>query len=130
MTHALHRMRDGIHGVRFELAAAHLNHRLRGAESDRDEGFVRDLCERLEIELSIELADGLANSPNVEERARNLRYRFLNRAADRFDARYIALAHHADDQAETVMMRLLRGSGAAGLAAMESGGPGRSAARC
>ncbi|HEY1851911.1 MAG TPA: tRNA lysidine(34) synthetase TilS [Candidatus Binataceae bacterium] len=125
LTHALHRLRDGLLGVRFELAAAHLNHRLRGAESDRDERFVRELCERLEIELSVELADGLANSSNLEERARNLRYRFLNRAADCFDARYIALAHHADDQAETVMMRLLRGSGAAGLAAMESVGPGR-----
>jgi tRNA(Ile)-lysidine synthase len=125
LTHALHRMRDGIRGVRFELAAAHLNHRLRGVESDRDERFVRELCDRLKIELSVELADGLANSSNLEERARNLRHEFLSRAADRFDARYIALAHHADDQAETVMMRLLRGSGAAGLAAMESAGPGR-----
>jgi tRNA(Ile)-lysidine synthase len=125
MTHALHCLRDGVQGVRFELAAAHLNHGLRGAESDRDERFVRELCDRLKIELSIELADGLANSSNLEERARHERYRFLNRVADRFDARHIALAHHADDQAETVMMRLLRGSGAAGLAAMESAGPGR-----
>jgi tRNA(Ile)-lysidine synthase len=125
MTHAIHRMRDGIHGVRFELAAAHLNHRLRGDESDRDERFVRELCDRLKIELSVELADGLANSSNLEERARNLRHSFLNRVADRFDVRHIALAHHADDQAETVMMRLLRGSGAAGLAAMELAGPGR-----
>lgn len=125
MTHALHRMRGELPGVLLELAAAHLNHRLRGAESDRDERFVRELCDRLKIELSVELADGLANASNLEERARHERYRFLNRVADRFDARHIALAHHADDQAETVMMRLLRGTGAAGLAAMESVGPGR-----
>jgi tRNA(Ile)-lysidine synthase len=125
MTHALHRLRGELPGVRFELAAAHLNHGLRGAESDRDERFVRELCDKLKIELSVELAAGLANSSNLEERARNLRHSFLNRVADGFGARHIALAHHADDQAETVMMRLLRGSGAAGLAAMESAGPGR-----
>ena len=55
------------------LAAAHLNHRLRGAESERDEAFVRDLCARLGIELSVGIADGLdASMANLEEGSRRL----------------------------------------------------------
>jgi tRNA(Ile)-lysidine synthase len=110
----------------YRLAAAHLNHGIRGAESDRDETFVRELCARCEIDLLVERAsDLLSDTPNLEERARDARQAFFNAAADRIDADYIALAHHADDQAETVMMRLLRGAGAAGLAAMAERGPGR-----
>jgi tRNA(Ile)-lysidine synthase len=129
LIHALHRLGGSLkrdenqHG--YLLTAAHLNHQLRDAESDRDERFVRELCERLQIELIVERTDSLLGVSNLEERARDLRHEFLNRAADRIGARRIALAHHADDQAETVMMRLLRGSGAAGLAAMASAGPGR-----
>jgi tRNA(Ile)-lysidine synthase len=109
----------------YELVAAHLNHRLRGAEADRDENFVRELCAKLGVELVVEQARGLqSSSPNLEERARELRYAFLNRVAERVKANYIAIAHHADDQAETVLMRLLRGSGARGLAAMATHGPG------
>ena len=125
LMHALHRHSDGVGQPGYHLIAAHLNHQLRGAESDRDERFVGELCDRLQIELIVERADGLVDSSNLEERARNLRHEFLNRTADQVGARHIALAHHADDQAETVMMRLLRGSGAAGLAAMDSTGPGR-----
>jgi tRNA(Ile)-lysidine synthase len=97
--------------------AAHLNHRIRGAEADRDEAFVRKLCEKLGIELIVECAHGLS-SPNLEERARVVRYEFLDRVARSIHARYILLAHHADDQAETALLRLLRGSGIAGLGAM------------
>ena len=125
LIHALHSLRDGHDSIPYELTAAHLNHGLRGEESDRDENFVRELCNRLQIELFVELADGLADVSNLEERARDLRYEFLNRIADKIGAQRIALAHHADDQAETVMMRLMRGSGAAGLAAMGGKGPGR-----
>jgi tRNA(Ile)-lysidine synthase len=112
--------------ARFRLTAAHFNHRLRGAESDRDEEFVRRLCAELEIEFVSERAGRChASMPNLEERSRELRLAFLNRAADRFGASLIALAHHSDDQAETVLMRLLRGAGAAGLGAMAERGPGR-----
>ncbi len=108
------------------VAAGHLNHRIRGAESDRDEKFVRELCKRHGVELIVERAGDLsADTPNLEERAREARHAFLNAAADRIGAEYIALAHQADDQAETIMMRLLRGAGAAGLAAMAERGPGR-----
>jgi tRNA(Ile)-lysidine synthase len=110
----------------FTIAAAHLNHAIRGAESDRDEAFVRALCARCEVELAVERAQGLASdTPNLEERAREARHAFLNSIADRLGADYIAVAHHADDQAETVMMRLLRGTGAAGLSAMAERAPGR-----
>jgi tRNA(Ile)-lysidine synthase len=122
LTHALYRLRDRLG---YSLMAAHLNHRLRGDESDRDEHFVRDLCKRLRIELVVEWAEELANSSNLEERARDLRYAFLNRTADRVGAHHVAVAHHADDQVETVVLRLLRGSGVAGLGVMDTVGPGR-----
>ena len=125
LTHALCRIRADRDSPRYTLTAAHLNHRLRGAESDRDERFVRELCRRLEIELIAEQVATPIVSSNIEERARDLRYQFLNRTADRVGASLIALAHHGDDQAETVILRLLRGSGAAGLAAMDVFGPGR-----
>lgn len=111
--------------ARQQLAAAHLNHHLRGAESDRDEVFVRELCARLGISLHVGHAELGADSANLEERARDARYLFLNRIADETGARYIAVAHHADDQAETVMMRLIRGTGLDGLAGMAERGPGR-----
>lgn len=126
LTHALLRLREGRRTrIPYVLSAAHLNHRLRGDESDRDERFVRELCARLGIDLTVEHAVGLDGGSNLEERARKLRYDFLSRTADRLGTRFVAVAHHADDQAETVLMRLLRGSGAAGLAAMETSGPER-----
>lgn len=123
LTHALKDLRGR---VGFRLYAAHLNHRVRGMEADRDEAFVRQLCALLEIELIVERAAELKSTvSNFEERARATRREFLNRAADRVEADLVALAHQADDQAETVLMRFLRGSGAAGLAAMAEHGPGR-----
>lgn len=109
----------------YELFAAHLNHALRGAESDRDEAFVRGLCARMGIHLAVERADGLERVPgNLEERARTVRHQFLKAAARQMGADYIALAHQADDQAETVLMRLMRGAGVAGLGAMLASAPG------
>ncbi len=122
MIHALTRLRAHF---QFELIAAHLNHGLRGAESNRDESFVRGLCASLGIELYVERTESLSTAAsNLEERARELRYEFLNRIAAQIGATRIALAHHADDQAETVLTRLLRGSGVTGLRAMTESGPG------
>ncbi len=115
----LHVLRELAPRFGLRLAAAHLNHRLRGAESDRDETFVRDLCSTLGVELAVEQSSVLDRAaPNLEERAREARYAFLSGAAAQLGASHIATAHHADDQAETVMLRLLRGAGAAGLGAM------------
>ena len=126
LLHAILALRDRKRGPSIRIAAAHLNHCIRGAEADRDEAFVRELCAMLGVELVIEQAVGLTTAtPNLEERARAARYAFLERTAARFGAAHIAIAHHADDQAETVLMRLLRGSGVQGLGAMAEYGPGR-----
>ena len=125
LTCALLELRERL-GLR--IAAAHLNHRIRGDESDRDEAFVRAMCVRLGVELIVERAEGLGasiSSANLEERAREVRRDFLGRVADRIGADFVALGHHRDDQAETVLMRLMRGAGAAGMAAMAERGPGR-----
>jgi tRNA(Ile)-lysidine synthase len=112
--------------ARYHLVAAHLNHGLRAAEADRDEAFVRALCMRLGVELEVERAQDLdASAGNLEERARLRRHEFLNCVAARFNAQHIALAHHSDDQAETVLLRMLRGCGIAGAAGMAETGPGR-----
>jgi tRNA(Ile)-lysidine synthase len=116
LLHALVALRPRFN---FELTATHLNHGLRGAESDRDEVFVRDLCAHIGVPLTVERASGLDQSQgNIEERARIARHQFLKATANRIGADYIALAHQGDDQAETVLMRLLRGAGVTGLGAM------------
>ncbi len=123
LLHVLLELRDRFG---YRVAAAHYNHRLRGAESERDEAFVRELCEKLGVDLRVGRASGLDRSMgNLEERARDLRHAFIRRVADDLDAAYIVLAHHADDQAETVLLRLLRGSGVSGLGAMAQIGPRR-----
>ncbi len=112
----------------LRIAAAHLNHRIRGDESDRDETFVRAQCAPRGGVFIVERAEGLdasISSANLEERAREVRRDFLGRVADRIGADFVALGHHRDDQAETVLMRLRRGAGAAGMAAMAEHGPGR-----
>jgi tRNA(Ile)-lysidine synthase len=115
----LHALRELAPRFGYRLAAAHLNHRLRAAESDRDESFVRELCAALGVELIVEQTnDPYPAARNLEERARQVRYAFLADAATQLGGSFIATAHHADDQAETVMLRLLRGAGAAGLGAM------------
>ena len=102
----------------YELIAAHVNHALRGADSDEDEAFVRDLCATLDVELHI--APGILDERAIRDRgleaaAREVRYARLAEIRERTGARFIATAHHQDDQAETVLMRLLTGSGIAGL---------------
>lgn len=110
------RQREGAPG---RLLIAHLNHQLRGPEADEDEQFVRALAERLVLPVFIERADILeqarAAKENLEATARHRRYDFLRRVAEENGAAYVLTAHTQDDQAETVLMRLLRGSGAAGL---------------
>lgn len=104
------------------LYAAHLNHQLRGTESDADEAFVVDLCRQLNIqcEASRVPPERLASNSGVglEAAARAVRYEFLRQTAERMGARYVVTAHTADDQAETILHRILRGTGLAGLAGM------------
>ena len=105
------------------VVAAHFNHRLRGEASDRDEAFVRDWCDAHGIPFvsGAEDVKAFASSEGLsaEEAARELRYGFLRREAAKLGAAVrIYTAHHADDQAETVVMNLIRGTGTAGLCGM------------
>ena len=109
-------------GFSPRLVAAHLNHCLRGTESDRDEEFVRSLAEQYRIPLECRRVDVKEHSRrerlNLEDAGRRARIGFLSELRDSWHATAVALAHHADDQAETVLMRLLRGAGPGGLAGM------------
>ena len=106
----------------LRLTAAHLNHGLRGSDADADAALCRKLCAK----LGIELIEGRADVPRIardsaqglEAAARKARYRFLREVRLRCGADRIALAHHLDDQAETVLMHLLRGAGPEGVCGM------------
>ena len=104
----------------FSVAAAHFNHRLRGAEADRDEAFVRDYCAKHGIPFVSGSGDVRSFSEkeglSIEEAARQLRYDVLKESAEENGADAILTAHHADDNAETVLLSLIRGTGSAGLA--------------
>jgi len=116
---------DSVALLRFLLEegkrplVAHVNHQLRGADSDADEQFVRDLaasfrlpCRTLAIDVK---AQASRTGENLEAVARRLRYDFLIRIAQENNADWVATGHTADDQAETVLHRLLRGAGIQGL---------------
>ena len=106
----------------FELCAVHVEHGIRGESSRRDEEFVRELCEREGVPLRIYHERALdyarRNSLSVEEAARLLRYRDFEDALSEMKADRIALAHHKNDQAETFLFNLIRGSSLKGLTAM------------
>jgi tRNA(Ile)-lysidine synthase len=103
------------------ICVAHLNHHLR-ADSDLDEAFVVELCRTLDVACEVgHVAVGpLANASGdgIEAAARAARYDFLETTAGRFGARFVATAHTADDQAETILHRIVRGTGLRGLSGM------------
>ena len=96
--------------LNIQLEAAHFNHHLRGAESDRDEAFVREFCDRYDIPLHIGGGEVVAGKKGLEAAARDARYAFLRSLPGK-----IATAHTADDNAETVLLHLVRGTGLKGL---------------
>ena len=108
--------------LNLQLHLAHLNHLLRGGEAAADAEFARRLAEESNCPYSIEavaVADYAQEQKiSLQDAARKLRYQFLRRLAREQGAAKIALGHNADDQAETVLMRLLRGSGPEGLCAI------------
>jgi len=104
--------------LQVEVIAAHVNHHLRADESDGDERFVRELCARLNVTLHV--ADGTLDPQAIRHRgieaaAREVRHARLHEIREAVGMRWIATAHQLDDQAETVLMRLMTGSGLAGL---------------
>lgn len=105
--------------LHISLFAAHLNHGIRGEEADRDEGFCIKTCEKRGIPIETRHVsvptEAKRTGEGLEECARRLRYAFLNECAAKYGCTKIATAHHADDNVETVLLHLIRGSGAAGL---------------
>jgi len=121
MLYALHRLAGEYPGLEG-LHVAHLNHQLRGAQSDGDANFVAKHAEKLSLPVSIESLDvrswSQESSESLETAARQLRYQALERIATAHGCCKVALAHHADDQAETILYRILRGTGIRGLGGM------------
>ena len=120
----LHRLAE----ERLHLVVAHLNHCLRGNASDGDEEFVSGLAQRYGLPFASRRVDVAALARDarlsLEDAGRRARYDFFADTAQTHGATGIALAHHLDDQAETVLIRLLRGAGGSGLSAMASSSQG------
>ncbi|MGD0896696.1 MAG: tRNA lysidine(34) synthetase TilS [Thermoguttaceae bacterium] len=133
-------------GYPGRIGVAHVNHQLRGGESDADEALVADLCRRLDLPCEVGRVGGLSRfscqrkwdcpllthdsdrvpsrgGQGLESAARRARYAFLQEAAARTGARYVVTAHTADDQAETILHHILRGTGLRGLAGISRARP-------
>ena len=113
----------GLLHVGQPLVAAHCNFHLRGEESDADEAFVRQLCEERGVKLYVEHFDTEVYAKqqriSIEMAARELRYDFFEKLRQQLGADTIAVAHHRDDNVETLLLNLVRGSGLKGLCAMQ-----------
>ncbi|MFZ5863326.1 MAG: tRNA lysidine(34) synthetase TilS [Nitrospirota bacterium] len=115
----LHVLREISRDAGFSVHAAHFDHGLRGAQSAEESNAVADIAARWGVPCAIERAqEGSISSRGMglQAAARAARYEFFDRVADAVNARWIATAHTADDQAETVLMRWLRGAGPSALA--------------
>ena len=108
--------------LNFPIIALHCNFHLRGNESDWDEAFVTKLCQRFHVELHIRHFDtrlyAQKHQASIEMAARDLRYGWFQEMIRETNAQAVAVAHHQDDQAETVLLNLLRGTGIRGLCGM------------
>ena len=106
-------------GLTFDITAAHVNHMLRGSESDRDESFVRNFCKENSVPLKVLKIDVASEAANlkkgVEETARHLRYEFFRSLVCDSSGAFIFVAHTLTDSIETVVMNMLRGGGLRGF---------------
>ena len=106
----------------YTCVAAHCNFQLRGAESDRDEAFVRSLCAQMQVTLEVTRFDTSAyartHNVSIEMAARELRYTWFEEVAQQHHCQAVCVAHHQNDQAETILLNLRRGAGLRGLAGM------------
>ncbi|MDR3560000.1 MAG: tRNA lysidine(34) synthetase TilS [Negativicutes bacterium] len=119
LVHLLHRL---VPEYGLTLAVAHVNHMFRGAESEADAAFVGQFCARLGLmyhQADIDVPHFIRNNRySPQEAARILRYRYLRQVAATMGGAKIATGHQRDDQAETVLLNLLRGAGSAGMTGM------------
>ena len=113
---------DVLVSAGYTCVAAHCNFGLRGAESDRDEMFVRELCKQMGVALEVTHFDTFAyaraHNVGIEVAARELRYTWFDEVAKQHGCQAVAVAHHQNDQAETILLNLKRGAGLRGLAGM------------
>ncbi len=107
----------------YYCIATHCNFHLRGDESDRDQEFVQAFCDHLSVPLHIAHFDtkkyAAENNMSIEMAAREQRYQYFDKLSDDLNIKYIAVAHHADDQSETFLLNLIRGTGIRGLSGMK-----------
>jgi len=105
-------------GWNLSLSVGHVQHHLRGDAAEQDAAFVAELADGMDLPMLRGDIDPAAAKGNLESRVRRMRYHALTEMADTVGATFIACAHHGDDQLETLLMRLMRGSSAKGMAAM------------
>ena len=112
-----------LHEAGYRVHAAHCNFRLRGEESDRDERFCVELCERLDVELHRAHFDTRTyaeqHKVSIEMAARELRYKWFGQLREDIGAAGVCVAHHRDDSVETVLLNLIRGTGLRGLTGIQ-----------
>lgn len=101
--------------IGFTLSAIHINHSLRGLDSDADESFVEGFCKSKDMAFHVATWHGPAKSENLQEAARCFRYDSFLKYARSINADIIAVAHNLEDQAETILINLIRGTGLDGL---------------
>lgn len=104
----------------LELHIAHINYNLRGKDAKRDELFVKKLGKKYGIEVSVFVPKKAQYKGNLENSLRKIRYDYFEILRKKLNFDLIAVAHNQDDQAETVLMRIIRGSGLSGLGAMKA----------
>ncbi len=116
LLHILYELKDKFN---LDLGAIHINHMLRGNESDADEKYIINLCDELGIKHYVKRIniEYVAKDSNVslEVAGRNERYKAFEEIRNKYNYNKIAVAHNANDQAETVLMRIMRGTGLEGL---------------
>ena len=121
LLHILHRLKEPFN---LKLGAIHINHMLRGEEADNDEKYIIKLCDELGINHYVKRIDieYVARDTNVslEVAGRNERYKAFEEIKEKYEYNKIAVAHNANDQAETVLMRIMRGTGLEGLTGIKA----------
>jgi len=122
LVHLLYRLRQSNKSMKLQLGAVYVNHQIRKRASKKEEQFCQHLCDSLSLPLTIVCGDvptvAKSDRLGLEEAAREFRYATFEHLADEDGYDRIAVGHHADDQVETILFRLFRGTGPTGLVGM------------